>query len=373
MKSEKLYYSDPYLKEVEAEVIEVKENGIILDKTIFYPEGGGQRGDKGYWGSYFIKDTQKLDGSVLHIIDGEKPKVGEKAMLKLDWPNRFAGMVEHTAQHLISSILFSSFSIGTVAVHQGDGIITIETDRSSISHDTLLSVEEKAIGYINENRRVWQEDMPREKALGLHMRRTIKVDDKTVKVVFIDGLDAVACGGVHLSSLGQIGEIAYLYSETIRGHERTYWVVGEKCREKRRSEGSIIEEAKKLLSSSEDSLILSLEKLIEENKNLRRELNRYKAESALKELEKNVNSGNYVYSTDYDLDPIIERACSLNKKLFILKKGDKKTFLFVGKKEDFNALKEKISLKGGGREPLFRGTLECDESHALGEARELLL
>ena len=200
MTTDKLYYREPYTKEIEASVTAVTDKGFLLDRSIFYPECGGQRGDSGYFGSIRIVTTVKDgEGNPLHVTDGPLPSVGDRAVLRLDWDERFFGMQEHTAQHLLSSVLHNSYGIGTVAVHHGTDEITIETDRSCIAHDTLLSVEEEAWRLIGENRKVWIEDMSREKAESLNLRRTIKVDDAVVKVVFIEGQDAVPCGGVHLS------------------------------------------------------------------------------------------------------------------------------------------------------------------------------
>ena len=201
--TEKLYYEDGYLKSVDAEVIGVKKNGIILDKTIFYPEGGGQPGDIGYFGTYEITDTIKDDdGTPLHIIKGDLPSVGDKAVLTLIWNHIYKYMTEHSAQHLVSALLHSVYDIGTVAVHQGDGFFTIETDASSIDKEKLLDIEDKANEAIREGHGIEQKSLSREEALNLHMRRTIKVDDDSVLVVFIEGVDAVACGGVHLWSRG---------------------------------------------------------------------------------------------------------------------------------------------------------------------------
>ena len=145
--TEPLYYKDRYLRSVDAVVTGLSDGAIILDRTIFYPEAGGQPGDRGTFGPYAIRDTQKgKDGEILHILaDGSAfPSVGERATLTLDWNHRHFFMKEHSAQHLVSALLFSCFSIGTVAVHQGDMFFTVETDKAEIDEETLLAVEDKA-------------------------------------------------------------------------------------------------------------------------------------------------------------------------------------------------------------------------------------
>ena len=118
------------------------------------------------------------------------PAVGDFCTLSLDWPHRYFFMKEHTAQHLVSAILFSSFSIGTVAVHQGDESFTVETDRGEIDEDTLLRVEDAANEAIRKNLKVWQDETDHESAEKLHMRRSIKVAGR-VMLVHIEGIDVV--------------------------------------------------------------------------------------------------------------------------------------------------------------------------------------
>ena len=121
--TEKLYYENPYLEELEAEVVAVSGSALILDKTIFYPEGGGQPGDCGLFGDIPIATTEKGDDGTPHHIIAEgflPPPVGTRAKLHLDWEHRYFYMREHSAQHLVSALLFSMHGIGTVAVHQGE-------------------------------------------------------------------------------------------------------------------------------------------------------------------------------------------------------------------------------------------------------------
>ncbi|MBQ0070543.1 MAG: alanyl-tRNA editing protein, partial [Spirochaetales bacterium] len=176
--TELLYYKDAYLKETEATVIDIRKGGVVLDKTIFYPECGGQPGDRGTFGLYVIKDTQKEeDGTPLHLVEGENlPAVGDTYTLTLDWDHRYQYMKEHTAQHLLSATLFHEAQIGTVAVHQGEEILTIETERGDIPDETLLLIEDIANRHINENLKVWQSEMSHKEAEDLGMRRSIKVD-----------------------------------------------------------------------------------------------------------------------------------------------------------------------------------------------------
>lgn len=359
MMTELLYYIDPYQRETEATVVEIREGKVVFDKTIFYPECGGQPGDRGNYGDWRVLDTKKdKDGTPLHVIEGELPEVGTKAKLTLDWDYRYFYMREHTAQHLLSALLFHEYGIGTVAVHQGEEILTIETDKCDISDDTLFSLEERAIDEIVNNRSVYQVEMDRKEAESLNMRRSIKVDDETVKIVFIKDLDAVACGGVHLSSTGEIKEICYRGKEQIRGHVRTIWSVGDKAKEYRRENERIVRECGKILSSDSRSLISTLEKLISEDLESKRENRELRKKVIESELKERVGDP-IVFESSVSITeaPEIVEKYSEGRKVFILDGTNKKNFLFFGRKEDFEKIKHECTLKGGGREPLFRGTM----------------
>ncbi len=372
MTTDKLYYVHPYLKTTEAVVTAVFDNGFTLDRTIFYPECGGQRGDSGYFGKYRIVTTvEGEDDNPLHITDGPLPKVGEKEELTLDWDERYFSMTEHTAQHLLSSVFFSLLGINTVAVHHGKEEITIETDASTISESSLYRVEDKAMELVGENRKVWMEEMDREKAESLSLRRTIKVSSPKVRVVFIENQDKVPCGGVHLSSLGEIGEIAYVASDTIRGHVRTHWRVGKKAKELRRNNAKILKEAEIILSAESSSFISTLNATLESNNALKREIKTLRKDASEREFEEHVRKGERVYSSSFELDNLIEAAtCKKGERFFILGPGN--TFMFVGEKALFDALKEKYKLQGGGREPLFRGKYTLDSAELLLGAESFL-
>ncbi len=370
METVKLYYSDPLMREVPARVTSVRGNAFLLDRTIFYPEGGGQRGDSGTFGPYRIVTTVKDENSnPLHVTDGPLPQVGDEYMLRLDWDERYYGMVEHTAQHLISSVLFHRFSIATTAVHHGKDEITVETDFSDIPLADLLETELECIRHIGENRRVRMEEMTRSDA-ALVSRRSIKVDDSIVRVVIIDGLDAVACGGVHLPSTGEIGELAYAGSDMIRGCVRTHWRVGRKATEMRRRNAVAVREAGRLLSSECSALIPELERVLEENRSLKHEISEICRRRALDEFCAHHGSS-IVYSTDCDLDCLAAKATEDRKRRVFIK-GSGNTFLFAGTKAEFDELKGKLHLRGGGKEPLFRGRITGGGETVLSEAESIL-
>lgn len=375
--TDRLYESDGYMREAEATVIGIDGDGVILDRTVFYPEGGGQPGDRGMLGRFIISDTLKgEDGSPRHIIKGEKPAVGETLPLVLDWEHRYLYMMEHSAQHLVSSILFRH-GIGTVAVHQGERFFTIETDSASIDDALLLSVEDEALRAVSEGHAIEQREMSHEEAEALGMRRSIKVEGR-VKVVFISGLDAVACGGVHLKSTSEIGELSYYGQERIRGHVRTMWKCGPLAVSSRRENLAIVRASSALLSSEIDGIVEAIGHLAEENAELRHMVKKARRASASFEYSlhrRETEEGKAVIFHTSEEISSFEDAISETDSQEALIVDDSARFMFHGTGERFSMLREGLkaySLRGGGRGMLYRGSLSGDISRMLKEAGELL-
>lgn len=368
--TELLYYDNPYLKETKAKCVKVKENGIVLDKTIFYAECGGQRGDRGFFGKYKIANTMHdKDGDVIHLICGEKPRVGEEGDLVLDWENRYLGMVLHSAQHLISAVMFNIFGIKTLSVHQGEGCVSIETDRNKIEEDEILSIEDKVNRVITENRKIWSKEYSREDAEKLSLRRTIKVEGDRIRVVFIDGTDSVPCGGVHLLNSGEIREVSYSRMEEIRNHVRLFWNVGKAAIDEKLNNRNIVNRCRALLSSSE--ITAEVEKMLGENVSLKKRIKALNERLAKDELLNNTQNGVYVYETEYPLCDIQEIFIGFNSSVFVSEK-DKNNFIFIGEKEVFSSLLKSFPLKGGGRERMYRGVILFDRDKVLNGIKEIL-
>ena len=249
-------------------------------------------------------------------------------------------------------------SLGLVSGRTDRGVVESVCVSAEIDDDVLLSLEEKAMDEIIRSHKVYQVDMDRKEAESLKMRRSIKVDDESVKIVFISDLDAVACGGVHLSSTGEIKEICYRGKEQIRGRVRTIWSVGEKARKYRRENERAVKECGKLLSSDSHSLSSTLEKFLAEDLELKKECRELKQKVIELELkERKENPIVFESSVSISEAPEIVEKYSKGKKIFILDGTNKRSFLFFGTKDDFEKIKKGCTLKGGGREPLFRGTI----------------
>ena len=208
-------------------------------------------------------------------------------------------------------------------------------------------------------------------AENLGMRRSIKVEGR-VKVVFIDGIDAVACGGVHLKSTGEIGEIQYVGSEKIRGHVRTIWKCGKLSVDYRHRNRAIVQDLSSLLSSDSDNLIQSAERLVDDNAELRRTVRNLERKIAVFEIEKHKCSNSpIVFSSDVDI-VAFEDVFDEDDSIVAFVVDGNGRFMFHGTKEGFDSLKSGLSIKGGGRGMLYRGSVSGNIDTVLEEARKLL-
>ncbi|HSN56827.1 MAG TPA: hypothetical protein VLT32_19310, partial [Candidatus Sulfomarinibacteraceae bacterium] len=140
---EPAYHRDPFLAELDTEVVAVGEEGgrpyAVLADTVFYPEGGGQPADHGRLGDVAVLDVQAIGGEIRHFVDAAVSP--GPVHLELDWPRRFDHMQQHTAQHLLTAVALRDFGWRTTAVHLGPEISDIELDVPQLERAELDRLE----------------------------------------------------------------------------------------------------------------------------------------------------------------------------------------------------------------------------------------
>lgn len=228
--TEKLYYDDPYMTEAEASVIscEKTKNGweVILDRTIFYPEGGGQPSDRGYIGDIFVKDVHERNGLIVHYCDGE-PECGRKVRLRIDSERRFDHMQQHSGEHIVSGMLCSAFSCDNVGFHMGEDVVTIDYN-AAVSREELSSIEERANRYIWEDHEcvITFPDEQERKALSYRSKKEI---DGELRIVSFPGADTCACCGTHVRRSGEVGLVKFVSLEGFHGGSRIGLLCGKRA------------------------------------------------------------------------------------------------------------------------------------------------
>jgi alanyl-tRNA synthetase len=222
--TERLYLLDAYLRSFRARVLEVRDldgrPAAILDRTAFYPEGGGQPGDRGTLGGVRVLDTQEQGGAVLHVL-AQALQPGEVAA-EIDWARRFDHMQQHHGQHLLSAA-FDRLGAPTVSFHLGERTCTIDLDAPPGKVD---GAQAEAIA----NESIWRDlpvvarDFTGEERARLPLRKEPVKGDR---VVLVDGVDASPCGGTHPARTGEVGSVAVLKTQKWGdGRSRVEFVCG---------------------------------------------------------------------------------------------------------------------------------------------------
>ena len=207
--AELLFRDDPYLKACEATVVAVNGNAVELDRTVFYPMGGGQAGDTGRLGSWRVVDTRKGADSVLHMLEpGAAPEAGMKVQVQLDWERRHRLMRLHTAMHLLCAVVKAPVTGGRIA-----------DDKAHLDFDIEMEklVKDEIEGRLNElissslpTRATWIADA--ELDAKPQLVKTMSVapprGEGRVRLLEIPGVDLQACGGTHVKNTAEIGRLA---------------------------------------------------------------------------------------------------------------------------------------------------------------------
>ena len=209
MVTEKLFYEDAYIKEFDAVVLSCSAGNdglfsVILDMTAFYPEGGGQPGDRGTIADVPVLDTIEEDGNIVHLCGSAVPE-GARVHCSLDWARRLDHMQQHTGEHIISGMICSALHCDNVGFHMGEDTVTIDYNAYA-DMGRILEIEAKANRYIMEDHPV-EISYPGREELALLPYRSKKELDGEVRIVSFPGADMCACCGTHLSSSAQVGLI----------------------------------------------------------------------------------------------------------------------------------------------------------------------
>lgn len=363
------YLAQPYRRELDSVITAVLPEGLVLGDTVFHPEGGGQPGDRGWINGQPVSDTRMIEGSPVHIMEDVSAfSVGDAVSMSIDWQWRHRFMKAHTAEHMIAGTLYSLAGIGVLAIHLGEDALTIETDQASIPLETLHRVEDAVNKAIHEDHAVRAYELSHDDAMALGLRRPPKVDGLT-RIVEVEGVDRIACGGVHVASTAEVGEVGFLSSEKIRGHVRTIWLYSDAASGRRHEERQLASDIGALLSVPFEGVHGAVERLVEESKGQKAAL-RAKDE-VIAQLALSLHGP--VFESAVPVDAYVKLA---GRRFFTVHVEEGRLrWLLSGSEDDFKHLKDlygHFGMKGGGRAPLWQGSASCDADALLGAVRALL-
>lgn len=214
--AEKLYHEDAYLREFDAVIAAVSEGWVALDRTAFYPGGGGQPSDQGQIlrarESFAVTQVETQEGDIWHAIDPEGLRKGEAVVGRVDWQHRYKLMRTHTAMHILCGVIWRDYGASVTGGNMTPGRGRMDFEFERMQKALVEEIEEKINAEVEAERQVTVDVLPRDKAFQIPdlIRTKINLLPKgiqEVRIVEIDGLDLQADGGTHVGNTSEVGRI----------------------------------------------------------------------------------------------------------------------------------------------------------------------
>jgi alanyl-tRNA synthetase len=278
--TERLYYTDCYLREFDARVVDLSEDGrrVYLDRTAFYPASGGQPFDTGTLGGVAVTEVADEGERIAHVLAAPLPPGPVRGVI--DWERRYGLMQQHSGQHLLSAVFEELFGFKTVSVHIGLETNTVDLETGAINEGQLAAVEERCAAVIAQARPV---EIAFEDAGTVSGLRKESAREGKLRVVSIAGVDRSACGGAHVRNSAEIGLVLTGKTDKIRGLVRVEFVCGVRALRRARSDHRLLAAIGRAVALPPDQAPERIAALIEQNKALEKERQRLAAELARRE------------------------------------------------------------------------------------------
>lgn len=368
--TEKLFYQDSHRSTFTAIVQEVRPSGngyeIILDRTAFFPEGGGQSSDTGSLGGVSVSDVQEIDGKIIHYTDGPLVE-GTEVEGCIDWTERFSKMQQHTGEHIVSGLIHKIYGYHNVGFHLGTDSVTLDFN-GVVPKEKLHEIEQLANEAVAKNLPV-QVLYPTDEELSkISYRSKIEIEGQ-VRIVVIDGYDVCACCAPHVKQTGEIGLIKLVGMQNYKGGVRISMLCGFRAMEDYYQKEKNNREIAVMLSAKEYETAVEVERLQEELAMKKAKI----AELERKFLEQKVETldiSSEIVCLFEETDPVMTREL-VN---LLLKKGAKMAAVFSGNeregyryvlgsrsldvRENGKLLNEAFHGRGGGKPEMVQGTVQ---------------
>jgi alanyl-tRNA synthetase len=393
--TDRLYYTDPYVREFDATVVAVAERDgrtvVTLDRTAFYPTSGGQPFDTGKLGEFTVADVFDADdGTVMHVIDpGAAIRVGQPVHGAIDWARRFDHMQQHTGQHVLSAAIDHLFHVRTVSFHLGAAASTIDLARE-LSPREIASAEDEANRIVWEDRPVTISFADSVDAARMPLRKESKREGK-LRLIDVDGFDLSACGGTHVARTGGIGLIAVASWERFKGGQRVEFLCGSRGLGRFRVLRDTSAATIRALSVSPEEIPAAVERLQADAKDqrhaivgLQNELARYRADELAASAEIIGRARVVLRAVDADANGLKSLATAIAAKPgqgATLVSTSSPALVVAARAADvefsahavIGALTKRFGGRGGGKPELAQGGgLNADAEAILAAAREAI-
>ena len=383
--TEKLFYEDSHMITFSAVVEACEKVGeyyeAVLDRTAFFPEGGGQAGDTGIIDGIKVFDVQEKDGYIYHKMEAAL-EVGKRVEGAIDWEERFSKMQQHSGEHIVSGLVHAAFGYDNVGFHMGKDAITIDFN-GVLTKEQLKEIEKKANEAVVANLEVQVQYPTKEELENIKYRSKIEIEGQ-VRLVTVPGHDACACCAPHVNKTGEIGLIKLTGLQNYKGGVRVSMLCGTRAIADYDEKSENMKQLSVMLSAPENEVVNEVERLKEE-------ISGYKFEVA-KLQQKILEYKASLYEGVQDLvvlfDGELEGNAPRELVNLILEKRVKVAIVFaqtgvnqyryvIGSKEIdvrpfAKILNEKFQGRGGGKPEMVQGSLVGTEAE-IGDVAESFL
>ena len=266
--TERLYYTDSYLREFRARVTGRSGDGrrIYLDRTAFYPTSGGQPHDTGAIARVPLVEVEDEGERIAHVMAAPLPEnEGDEVDCRIDWERRFDHMQQHTGQHLLSAAFIELFGFQTKSFHLGRLTSTIDLEAPSLTPRQLEDAERRTNEIIFEDREVAVRFGTAQELAEAGIRKTVEREG-VLRAIEVEGFDRQPCGGTHLARTGQAGLLLIRKLERSRNLWRVEYVAGYRALSAARADFGILIQAGSLLTCATSEVPAAIAKLTEERR-----------------------------------------------------------------------------------------------------------
>jgi alanyl-tRNA synthetase len=289
--TERLYYSDSHLIEFDAKVVDLTDRvsgwtAVVLDRTAFYPTGGGQPSDTGTLnGVRVVECIDDGDNGVLHVVQGATPARGALVHGRVDWSRRLDHMQQHTGQHILSQSFITLFNASTKSFRVLEASSEIDVDLDNPTNEVIERAVELANNVVWEDRAITIRSVTSAEAAALTLRKE-PARDGDLRLIEIDGFDLTPCGGTHAYRTGEVGMIAVRSWERAKGLARIEFVAGTRALADYRKANKSARAVAALFSTGRDDAPQLAAQMVEEHKELNRRIRALEELAAEVEAEK---------------------------------------------------------------------------------------
>ncbi|KAA0000223.1 MAG: alanine--tRNA ligase [Thermoplasmata archaeon] len=386
--TEQMYYEKDYDIKFDANVIFKENDMVILDKTLFYPEGGGEKSDTGFLfqngRKAKVKKVEKAGKAIVHYIEGKIEK--GKVQGEIDWKRRYAMMLHHTATHIINAS--ARMTLGNHIWQAGSELDENEarldvTHYKRISEKEVQQIEKLANEIVRKALPVKKKFMDRneaEKKFGFRLYQGGAPKSGIIRVVEIPEVEAEACGGMHVNNTAEIGFIKIVGVERVQdGVERLRFCAGEKAIEYVQKQEKIVKETAKALNTQPDKIVEAIRKREKEWKSLRKEIEKLQKKLGGERAEE--YEGVKLIVQDDLMPSAIKELTKENAVVISASVRGKNAVLTIACSEDLaidcSEIAKEIGTKfgkgGGGRETIGQAGIELNKiEEAKNDAKEMI-